>query len=342
MDHLDSHNKQNEFAIRPYISDANDKKEEIKKLYPVVSQVIERSRKLLSELTPDESLTQDEINAAVAGLDLIQRDTAGEAENVITLALSRSGVYSDRTEIVNTIPTELDYLLPNLTVFLLFSNTFNRGDELIETAISKSENITTQKAQEMVEEVLDKGLASLVSKNGKTERISPRKMLDICTKIATRTGINTTGWDENLNFIFQSQRNGIEEVFNIRAGTPKWKYEEALDYRRNTVGRYACILGSIIFKKEEEIQAFYHQIMDFQAIDDHNDLLQDHGVQINVVEAAMRSDGIWDEFKEKLSTIVDPHERIVFKIDYLADKKYNRKIEKDLTKPIKNWRRVSL
>lgn len=238
---------------------------------------------ILSKLQPNEHLSADEITYIKNSMNYLQMDTLEEFRFI-------SDTYRNVVRFQGKDEEMYESLGFRPMVFLILANTFNRCDELLERATaSNGDHIDPEK---LFFGILDKGAVALVDgpdgKRGK--RVSPRQMIEICRKLAQQTGIDTADWSTQLESIYASQIEGMKEIQRFRKDEPTWTVEDAIAYKRNTVGVYARLLGRVLFNSEDGEQMAFRTIMRVQAHDDVDDIVQDYGVQINPFLSLLRED----------------------------------------------------
>lgn len=199
---------------------------------------------------------------------------------------------------------------PRIIVGLLVANVFNRGDDLIERATHATKRTDAKAGGEMLTNILEKGVFAVRETENMRDRsrfVSPLEMIHHITMFANEIGIDTSKWPEKIGTMISAQKTGMEHVRRTKeTGKIGYTVDEALEYRRLTIGTYVNLLADIIFFddlrfKDKRIK----KLIDIQLADDLSDIREDEMTQMNPYVAALSEAGVLDEFKKKTKKRAD-------------------------------------
>jgi len=234
---------------------------------------------------------KNSIQACFYAFDLLQEDAVVEfiwavKEDYQTDTFSPKLSIGDAIEIIIGGPPKAwnTNLQERQIAFLLMSNIFNRADVLVETAITATKSNQDEAVGGVfLEKVLAKArLSSFKNTEGEETRANFQEMIDHVKNLCRIWEIDTSSWDGYIEKIVAAQARGMSLVVQSRReGKIAYSVEQALDYRRQTIGNYARLLADIAFIDPEQKSKFIEKMMKKQIKDDKQDIRQDLDTQVN-------------------------------------------------------------
>jgi hypothetical protein len=219
------------------------------------------------------------------GFDVLQEDTIFELQKAMEIFTGNG-----KTNIWKLSADKVGREnIGKIAVFTLLSNLFNRGDELIETALGNVGEMKTG----MVAGVFEKGVAAVEKDGDKTTRISPQVMLSSIAKLAESAGIDGKAINYHAGRILKAHSRGLEK---FKSGEVM-SLDETIQYRIDTVGEYFKMLAEVMFPGTEENRTeFVYQMMDIQFKDDMDDISEDIGTQPNPFVVLLQESGLLEKY----------------------------------------------
>lgn len=167
-----------------------------------------------------------------------------------------------------------------ITGFLLLANVFNTGDSLLESYIG----INGLPGENGIDfEILSR--VPLYEANGIS--FNARDTFDLIEKLIDDVAEGLIA--EKSSSIIQSNLRSIQL---LKQG--HYTLEQALEYRRDTIGQYADLLGRVLFSDQLLRPVYTRAMLEAQFLDDISDIYEDMFVkpQVNPLVAVARSHGL--------------------------------------------------
>jgi len=224
-------------------------------------------------------------------------------------------------------------------LFLLISNTFNRTDELAETAIRSTRSHDSKSVgKEFLNNLLTKvRVSEFTDQGGDKVRVNFFEMFSHIKTLAELWNVNIDNWDNYVDTIIQGQAEGQEMLQKSRnAGSITYSSKEAVHYRRSTIGNYARLLGEALFGKDEKkVNTFVEQLMQTQVRDDQIDVFEDINSQVNPFVAILQEHDLLEDFINyskslKPSIAVSVHDYFTARFIRFKDKIMNMSFNDDV------------
>ena len=237
---------------------------------------------------------QKDLQALAYNIDYLEPDTIDE------FAAVQSQWNYKRIKDQDHKSAQYSDVMARASIFLAVSNICNRLDAVTETAVRPIGSRNPDGvAGDLLERIIRKGKATEID----GQRVTFSQMLNhIRGAIHFFKLDDSINFDQTMHLIQNAQMQGMDLLSRFLSIGDSYSIEEAVQYRKNTVGRYYRLLGRIVSPESFIANMFALLFNEAQVEDDIIDIYEDVKTQVNPFVAALNKTDLtqhYIQFTEK-------------------------------------------